>query len=320
MDGIYEHERARWMATARNRKSFLYWFSLSLPFLLIIVQVASFWVSAGHTAAMIELIAPGNGPAGVIAFELGLVIFSLLIYRTQQMGGVVARLWQGLEWVMAFMIILSNIAGSLDAVARASNIKEMSFGAIWGAFGTLPLATQLGLVVGFAFAIGIPGLFIGTGQAFARLILDQSENGDPLEGRWQSEGYAFVYRAFFSHLTGTLKMPPNEAKALAKQMSAGYFGVSTRAISISRSTADVVPLELPEAQRALPSNSNGTPTGSEPISNGTFHRSPNAFQEALKAYSNGLSKQEVINQGIAKKSTAYAAWTEYQKQQGISKE
>ena len=40
-------------------------------------------------------------------------------------------------------------------------------------------------------------------------------------------------------------------------------------------------------------------------------RIPDAFEAALTAYSNGLSKKDVIDQNIARKSTAYAAWKQF---------
>lgn len=215
-DEIYEHERSKWIAETSKRKSFMDWFSQSVPLLLLVIQAAMFWVSAKHTSDMINLIAPDTGLAGVIGFEVGLVVLSLLAITVSS----TIRWWAVLEVIMVIMIVLSNIAGSLDAIVSTTGIKELSFMAVLAAFGGLRLTIQVGLIVGLAFAVAVPLLFVATGQAFARLIMD---NAGGTEKKWQEHGYPFVYRAFYSTLISQ-GMRPTPAEQTARRLASGLFG------------------------------------------------------------------------------------------------
>ncbi len=333
MNEIYEHERAKWINAAGRRKSFLARFTSALPFLIIIIQVAMFLVSAKHTSDMINLVAPGMGWAGVVGFELGLVIFSLMIYQTRRTTGTVAILWRILEWIMVIMIVLSNIAGSIDAIVSTTGIKELSFAAVIQSFGGLSLPTQTGLIVGLVFAVGVPLLFIGTGQAFAHLILSQSDGADPMEAQWLAHGYPYIYRAFFAHFASQ-GMRPVEAKQAAKQMAAGYFGSPQRAPALPEPSvlalpepgiASAVEVSGMSGKSGISGKWNGNSTGSNGNGNGlsgnstlVSGRDEDGLQRAMEAYGRGMKPMEVIKSGIAKKSTAYNAWNKYRESRGSS--
>ncbi len=329
---IYERTRQRWLSVNARRVSPQERFSIWLPFFLVVIQLAFFLLSASHTIEMINKISRNVGLAAAVGFELGLIVLSYMIYLAQKRGTQMPIWWGALEVLLFMLIVGANFGGSIAAVLEATSVKAFSASAIIAAYGSLPLNDQIALGLAVLFSISVPIGSLVVGQAVAHLLLDSEVQGSPIEARWERVAWKELYSAFYaSGIDGGLD--PRTAKLQAQRLASGFSGVSKPKELENSTVSKQLPapfnessndsnLEFQTASNALQiaAENSKKPEFSIPVQSSKY--TVGAYPAALDAYARGLSKQDVISQGIAKKSTAYRAWAEFtnqtNKDQGVS--
>lgn len=200
-------------------------FTVFLPYMLFVIQVSFFIISAKHTIDIINRMAAGVGYAAAVGFEIGLVVCSLMIYQTNTTKQKLPFWWSALEALLFIVILGSNLAGSLNSVVEAANIQSLSAHDIIERFGTLSLIDQMALALAVVVSVIVPIGSIVVGQGIAHLVFEHRRLGGPLEQRWRAVEQEEIHRAIYAELTKL--MPLQDARRRAEALSVALSAKSS---------------------------------------------------------------------------------------------
>lgn len=176
--------RRDWEKATRKRMRFTDRAGESIPWWLVIVAGVFFLLSIPHTIDVFNIITPRVGYVAPFGVEFGLLYAA---FRRRQLHRVSWQLFI-LELLLFVTSVIVNGAGSLQAViAATSDVQGMSFEALVSDYRTLPVISQVALLLVPVAALIIP---IGTtvaGDGLASLFLEGRGSGNWLEARWKDE-------------------------------------------------------------------------------------------------------------------------------------
>lgn len=216
----------------------------SVPWWLIIIAGGLFALSAGHTAGVFNQLSP-VGYAGPFVVEFSLLWAAFARVGAKADHTITSLTLRGLEILAFIMAIGANAIGAITHVATQAGISEFSFAKMLAQFGSLPIATQAGIVFTPLFALFVP---IGTwvaGEGLATLILKQRTGGGDLEQQWRDVERVELYRAFYSELVNQ-GMVAVEARRRAESLSAGLTHGQQKLLGSGEPTVQADAIPLPE--------------------------------------------------------------------------
>lgn len=222
METIYREERSRWFKEDAPRRSFRDVVATSVPYWIVIVALVLFALSAPHTAAIFDMLTPGWGFIAPIGVEFGLLYAA---FRRRLARSSAYRLpWTllALEVLLFLTAILVNGAGSFVAVVEATDLDTLSFAAIIEGFGSIPATSQAALVMAALSAFIIPIGTLVAGDGLANLTLEQREQHDYRQIKWQEVEFTIIYRAVFVRYLQQ-SLPEKEARKRAMAEVKGYL-------------------------------------------------------------------------------------------------
>lgn len=244
IESIASRRKQQWMKEARKQVTIQQRIANSVPWWLIIIAGGLFALSAGHTAGVFNQLSP-VGYAGPFVVEFSLLWAAFARVSAKEEHSVISITLHGLEVLAFVMAVGANAIGAITHVASQAGIGEFSFAKIISQFGTLPIATQAGILFTPLFALFVP---IGTwvaGEGLASLILKQRTGGTDLEIQWGKVERVEIYRAIYSVLVdrGTVAV---EARRRAESLSAGLTHGQQKLLGSGEPIAQSEPILLPE--------------------------------------------------------------------------
>ena len=217
IETIYHEVKQKWLQEEAPRKPLRHHIADSVPYWIIIVALVFFALSAQHTIAIFNGIAPGAGYAAPIGIEFGLLFASTARQLSKSHKGRMT--WQlGVLEVLLFLVaMLVNGAGSVVSAVESRGLETLSAAAIIEQFGTMPVTTQALLIVAVAASLFIPLGATVAGQEVARLMLERERGTDDFaESKWREVEREFLYRSVYTKfygVTGDAKRAKREAKS-----------------------------------------------------------------------------------------------------------
>lgn len=218
MEAIRQSARLRYIAARKRKRTLRDWIEAAIPAGLLIIVIAAILLSAPHTVAMFNIITPGLGIAGVFLIEFGLMY---LAFRRRQQGKLpgVLRAFEVLVFAAAVIV---NGAGALMAAVSMTGIQSMSANTIYSQFGTLPINSQVGLMLAGLAAVLIPITTIVSGEGFANFVLEDKQADRELDEQWQQAEQIEVYQEAYSYLLHR-GVNPRDAQRRAGSATTNFY-------------------------------------------------------------------------------------------------
>lgn len=197
-----------------------------VPAGIVLMAVIFFMLSAPHTQKILETITPGvAGFFSPLAWELGILIFSVL----REAGWKTKTTWFILA-ILLCMSIFINVFGSLIFVIESSGsaIASLTIQSILAQFGTLPINSQIVLLVSIPVGFIIPIAAKLTGESLIKLALGRIKiSTSDLEVLWAKEAGEVLYRSL---LKTALKMgaTSDQAGSWARTLATQMYGFQNR--------------------------------------------------------------------------------------------
>jgi hypothetical protein len=171
-------------------------------------------LSAPHTAAVFDKLAPGWGWTAPIGVEFGL-LYSAFRRRLAKatLQAVPWTLW-ALEALLFVTAMLVNGAGAFASVVASTQLDTLSFAAILERFGNLPATSQAALIMAGLAAFIIPIGALVAGEGLAALALERRFGYDFREARWREVQFTVdtVGECRAQDKDGLLKLPKRQRR------------------------------------------------------------------------------------------------------------
>lgn len=171
IDTVHTAERARsaWEGQQRRRLTLVGWIIKAMPWMLLMMAVIFFALSAPHTAGVMNLITPVAGSFAPLAWEFGIIIIAAFRERGWRGHGLTAVLY-----TLLGMSIIINISGGVAFVIAALPegmvaASELPLPALIAQFGQLPALYQIAFLLAVPVGVMIPIVAKLTGEAVIRL-------------------------------------------------------------------------------------------------------------------------------------------------------
>lgn len=219
--------REKWERDIRRRRRIEVWLVRLMPYLIILMGVVFYSLSAPHTANILNMITPGWGNFSPIGWEFGILIISAL-----QEAGVRKLITFMILWGLVIMSIAINVAGGFMAVVQNGshflgeeiNVAAMTFNQLFDRFGSLPASFQSALFLVIPLGILIPLIAAAIGEIVIKLAMGKirlERQSD--EQRWYIEAAGIMYNALFAtalQIGATPKLASGWAQGIVDQMYA----------------------------------------------------------------------------------------------------
>lgn len=229
IEAVIAARKRKWLEDARGSVTIQERIAVSVPWWLIIIFLVAFALSASHTAGTLSRLS-NMGYLAPAMIEFGLLWAAFARVLSRQGRFVVTVALRLLELVFITMAVVVNFSGSLTSVAAQSDkIKDLSFGGILAAFGSLNVQTQTDLIIVPLFAIAIPAVTWVVGEGLAGMFLEQRKSGSLLEEKWREVEREEIRQALYIEFVKFMEMI--EARRRADQMSRSLSAGQQRTVS-----------------------------------------------------------------------------------------
>lgn len=257
VEAVYRQTKEKFIAEL-PRISILQIIKNSVPYWIIFVAIPLFMISAPHTAYIWNQITPGVGWVAPIFVEFGL-LYGSFRRRYANMKHETNPFFFSMLSVLLFVVaILSNGAGATIEVAKATQNANLSITEIVNTFGTLPIVSQVSLVMAVLSAFIVPIGAWASGESIGHLIFEyEQENESFHEQEWRKSHYEELRKALY---TAYRNNGYDEATALKHSvrdtkgyLSTGMSNPSTMLSTVSNRVDILDKVVDNSGQKALPS-------------------------------------------------------------------
>lgn len=202
IDEIARRAKVRYVSEL-PRVSFLQSIKDSVPYWIFLVAFPLFAISAPHTAYVWNQITPGVGFAAPVFVEFGL-LYGSFRRRYARMKNETNPFFFSVLSVLLFVVaILSNGAGAITEVAKATQNADLSMAELWSRFGTLPITSQASLIMAVLSALIVPIGAWASGESIGHLIFEyEHENEDFRESKWREVARDKIGQALYTEYRG----------------------------------------------------------------------------------------------------------------------
>lgn len=226
---VRQTARARWESSQRARISKVEQvFTYAQPIGWLVIAIVFFILSAQHTQEIFDLIAPGRGGVAPIGIELGLVYTAFMLAEAAVDGKPQTnQIIPALRRLLLVITVVVNGAGSILSVVKGAGIEQLSFQAVVSSFGSLPLPSQVGLIVALLSAIAIPAVAIVSGEAFFQHVTTLRKSRQSFDGEWIAVRVQIEYEALRDAAIAEGWTPGKAAKWAADVARTGLLSASS---------------------------------------------------------------------------------------------
>lgn len=218
---VHIKERQRWLKAEAPRRSAADWLGILSPYFILVVAIVGYAISAPHTSSVLDLLTPGVGWLAPVGIELYLYYAAFKRHELELRGEKLPPLLKRLRWLMFATAILTNFAGALDTVVSRVGLQNLSGEDIWNKFRSLPVTTQVALIMVVIMAFVVPIAMEVAGKGIADLVYSPRAAG-LREQRWLEVERRQVYRAYYEDLRHR-GVEAEQAKATAQAEVQAYF-------------------------------------------------------------------------------------------------
>lgn len=239
VDEIARRAKARFLSEL-PRMSFLQSIKDSVPYWIFLVAFPLFAISAPHTAYVWNQITPGVGFVAPVFVEFGL-LYGSFRRRYARMKHETNPFFFSVLSVLLFVVaILSNGAGAITEVAKATQNANLSVAELWAQFGNLPITSQASLIMAVLSAFIVPIGAWASGESIGHLIFEyEHENENFREAKWRDAARDKIGQALYTEYRGH---GYNEADAQrhARRDLQGYMNFVSTPLSSVHNTVSTV--------------------------------------------------------------------------------